>query len=134
MIPGTKIMKHEVMVGNDIRGRQNSVVPRQVGIACQRNAVAEARRASASRVHAVLRHRSHDDEMDDSLFSKLLLERGFEERVRFPLPDDAVAIGWLKQRINLPAPRMDLQRMRRCRHAGCRSLEPPRRELSQAGF
>ena len=34
MIPGTKIMKYQVVVGDDIGGAQHMVVPRQVGIAC----------------------------------------------------------------------------------------------------
>ena len=84
------------MVGDDIPGHQDSVVPRQVGIARQRNVVAEAHSTSAGRVHAVLRHCSRNDEMGNPSLFKLLLERGSEERIRFPLPDYAFAVGWLE--------------------------------------
>jgi len=114
MIPGTKIIEHEVVVGDDIGGTQHLVVPRQVGIACQRNVITEARRTSAGSVHAVLRHASRNDKVSNTSFFQLLLKRGSEERVRFPLSDDALAIGWLERGINLPALCPGLERMPLC--------------------
>ena len=52
--------------------------------------------------------------MGDSSFFKFLLESGSEERVRFSLSNDALAIRWLKRRIKFPAFCTGLQWMPLC--------------------
>lgn len=98
-------------MGDDVRRTQHSVVSCKVGIAGERNVIAQTGRTSASRVHAVFRHASRYYEARDPPFFKLLLEHGFEEGIRFPFPDDWFAVQWLYGWMNLPAVGLSFQRM-----------------------
>src|ERR1700758_3277265 len=51
VIPSIKIIKHKVVMRDDIRCGQNSVVSRKVGIPRERNVIAETRTPSARGVH-----------------------------------------------------------------------------------
>jgi hypothetical protein len=70
VIPSTKIIKHKVVMRDDVRCGQNSVVSCKVGISCERNVIAESRRTSASGVHTILGHSPSDDEVGNASFSK----------------------------------------------------------------
>jgi len=61
VIPSAKIIKHKVVMRDDVRCGQHSVVSRKVGIACECNVVTETRRTAASSVHTVFRHASRND-------------------------------------------------------------------------
>jgi hypothetical protein len=114
MISGAKLIENEVVVGDDVRCGQYAVVSREMGIACECNVVPQTCRTAASGVHTVLRHASGDDELLDPSFFEFMLKCGFEEGIRFLLPDDGFAIGWLQRWMNLPAFCMCLQRMSLC--------------------
>jgi len=111
VISGTKTIEDEVVVGNDIRGCQHLVVSGKVGITSERNVETLTHGTSASSVHTVLGHASRNDEVGNPSFLKFSLKRRSEERVRFSLSDDVLAIGWLERRVNFPAFCMGLQRM-----------------------
>ena len=85
-------MKHKIMVRDDVRCGQHSVVSRKVGITGERNVITQTRCPSASSVHTVLGHASRNDEVRDPCFLKFLLKRRFEEGVRFSLPNDGLAV------------------------------------------
>jgi len=42
--------------------------------------------------NAVLRHAARNDKVRDPSFPEFLLKRRFEEGIRFPLPDDGLAL------------------------------------------
>jgi len=80
VIPSAKIIKHKVVMRDDVRCGQHSVVSRKVGIACERNVIAETRSTSASGVHTILRHSPSNDEVGNASFSKFPLKFCLEER------------------------------------------------------
>jgi hypothetical protein len=95
VIPSAEIVEHKIVVRDDVRRAQHSVVSREVGIACERDVIPQTGRTSASGVHAVLSHASRDDEVGDPSFLEFLLQRGLKEGIRFPFPDDGLAARWL---------------------------------------
>jgi hypothetical protein len=54
VIASAKIIKHKVVMHDDVCGGQYSIVPRKVGIARERNVIAETGSTSASGVHTIL--------------------------------------------------------------------------------
>ena len=56
MLSRAEIIENEVVVCNDACRTQHFVVPREVGIACERYVIAETRGTSASGVHTILGH------------------------------------------------------------------------------
>jgi hypothetical protein len=80
VIPSAKIIKHKVVMRDDVRCGQHSIVSRQVCIARERNVIAETRRTSASGVHTILGHSPSNDEVGNASFSKFPLKFCLEER------------------------------------------------------
>jgi hypothetical protein len=83
VIPRIKIIKHKVVMRDDIRCGQNSVVSHKVGIACERNVITETRSTSASGINTILGHSPSNDEVGNASFSKFPLKFCLEE---FPSP------------------------------------------------
>jgi len=52
---------HKVVMRDDVRCGQHSVVSRKVGIACEHNVITQTSRTSASGVHTIFRHASPND-------------------------------------------------------------------------
>ena len=74
VIPSAKIIKHKVVMRDDVRCGQHSVVSRKVGIARERNVIAETRSTSASGVHTILGHPPSNDKVGNASFSKFPFE------------------------------------------------------------
>jgi len=79
VIFSAKVIKHKIVMRDDVSGGQHAVVSRKVGITCERNVISQTGRPSASGVYAVLCHGSRNDEMLDLSFLEFLLKRGLKE-------------------------------------------------------
>ena len=61
----SKAVEEQVVMRNDLRGRQNRSIAREMRVGYQRHIVAKRNGAAASRIDTVFGHATHNDEMSN---------------------------------------------------------------------